>query len=394
MKNQCIISLLAVIAISCSRAPLTKIQDSMRLISHPLVIEDSLSKDSFFKALTKNIELLKSSNRVQDPIIFGSIKVSKASYIEFLEKIQQQEKNSDWCNWLTLNSQWLEVYGASEWGEVLSTGYYEPEVLADYKPNDIFSEPIYNDPKNILKIETKNFKNLLSSTTNTSVSARIEGSKILPYFDRKEISVDRVLKNMKLEIAYLEPVDAFFIQIQGSATLKFPDGKKIRVGYANQNGYPYVPIGKFLKDKIPLEKMSMQRIKKYLLGQDKLAVNEILNKNPSYVFFKEIQSEALTYSGVEVSDGRTIATDKEFFPKGALAFFDINEPVFSSSKEIDPETYVRRARLVFDQDTGGAIKGGGRVDLYFGKDADAEQKAGVMKQVGKLYYLIPKDITL
>ena len=136
--------------------------------------------------------------------------------------------------------------------------------------------------------------------------------------------------------------------------------------------------------------MSMQRIRSHLKTLPFNEQQTILNKNPSYVFFRKLDGKALTYAGMEVEDGRTIATDLQLFPKGAMAFLDIEEPVFETEAAITPLSWDRKPRLVFDQDTGGAIKGSGRVDLFYGEGDWAAQKAGVMKQKGKLFYLVPR----
>ncbi|MBY0414543.1 MAG: MltA domain-containing protein, partial [Bdellovibrionales bacterium] len=152
----------------------------------------------------------------------------------------------------------------------------------------------------------------------------------------------------------------------------------------------YFPIGRLLTDSIPLESMSMQKIKLHLKTLSKEDQQKILNKNPSYVFFKKLDGGALTFAGMEVQEGRTIATDVHLFPKGAMAFLETEEPTFNSSEDLEAFQWEKKARIVFDQDTGGAIKGSGRVDLYFGQGDIAAQKAGIMKQKGLLYYLVPK----
>src|SRR5262249_7518340 len=152
--------------------------------------------------------------------------------------------------------------------------------------------------------------------------------------ERKEI--DQVggkgpLGGKGLELAWLNPIDAFFLHIQGSGVVEFGK-KRIRVGYAAQNGSPYIPIGKTLTDVIPLEQMSLQRLPRYLATLPPEKQQEIFNRNPSYVFFQKLKEESLTYSGAAVTPGRTIASDPLFFPKGLLAFLEIEEPHFP-----DPE---------------------------------------------------------
>jgi membrane-bound lytic murein transglycosylase A len=327
---------------------------------------------------------------MKDPIIFGSKKISKAEYLSALEEIFNHQ--ADWVEWIDKNFERHEVYGKDQWGEVLSTGYYEPKVRGSKKATDIFSQPVYATPADLVSIDLKAFSyKFTKGLEHNSLTGRISNKKIVPYFVRKEIDSDKKLDGQDLEIAWIDPVDSFFIQIQGSGVIEFDDGDSIRIGYANQNGHPYVAIGKHLTHVIPLNEMSMQRIRAYLKTLSSLEQQDILNINPSYVFFKKLETLALTYTGAEVSDGRTIATDKLLMPKGALAWLDIEEPVFLSESSTEPISWERRPRLVFDQDTGGAIKGPGRVDLYYGNNESAAQKAGVMRRLGKLYYLVPKS---
>ena len=218
-----------------------------------------------------------------------------------------------------------------------------------------------------------------------------EKKQVVSYYERREIDAyPSPLKNRHLEIAYVNPIDAFFLQVEGSGTLEFENGKRINVGYASQNGFPYFSIGKALVGLIPVEQISMQRIRQHLQSLPADQRQELLNKNPSYVFFQELKGPPLTYSGAEVTSGRTIATDSGFFPKGTLAFLEIETPEFQDPTAIDPSHWAKRSRWVVDQDTGGAIRGGGRVDLYFGEGNEPERLAGVMKRDGRLWYAVPK----
>ncbi|MBC7428497.1 MAG: MltA domain-containing protein [Bacteriovorax sp.] len=382
---------LVLILTSCARAPLKRVEDSMRPAGSPPVLTDTLSRESFFATLRKHIDVMKTSRMITDPMTFGEKKISKADYVLALEEIFNHQ--NDWTDWISVHFEFYEVYGKDDWGEVMSTGYYEPKVMGSKIRTDIFSQPIYSTPDDLVTINLKKFADKFSKGEKLPVlAARLENSTLLPYYDRKAIDVDQKLKNKNLELAWVEPVDAFFIQIQGTGTVQFPDGEKIRFGYASQNGHPYFAVGKSLTDFIPKEEMSMQKIKLHLQTLSKDDQQKVLNRNPSYIFFKKLDGEPLTYAGMEVSNGRTIATDLHFFPKGAMAFLDIEEPEFETSSDITPKSWKKMPRLVFDQDTGGAIKGGGRVDLYYGQDESASQKAGVMKQHGKLYYLVPRAL--
>lgn len=375
--------------ISCSRAPLKHVKDAMRQVSTTPQFSDSLSKESFFSALKKHIEVMKTSNQVMDPMIFGDKKISKEKYVEAL--VELLEHQEDWLAWIALNFDFYEVYGKQNWSEVMATGYYEPHVLGSHVKSNTFSQALYSPPSDLITVNLKYFADKFpKGETPATLQGRLVNKSLKPYYTRKEIDTDNILKGQNLELAWLDPIDAFFIQIQGSGVIEFENGEKIRVGYDNQNGHSYMALGKHLKNIIPSEKMSMQSIRAYLQTLSRNEQQEIMNVNPSYVFFKKLDSEALTYAGMEVSAGRTIATDLKYFPKGAMAFLDIEEPQFDSLTENEPKSWLRLPRLVFDEDIGGAIRGGGRVDLYFGSGDKAAQKAGVMKQNGSLYYLVPK----
>jgi len=354
--------------VSCGRFSLKNPDKAMRLTEKKIIVEDTLNLELFRESLKSHIEVMKTSVVVTDPMSFGPIKISKIDYINCLEKILNVPENN-LIEYINQNFDLMEVYGRNDWGEVLSTGYYEPHIIGSTIPTEKYFRPIYKRPDDL--------------PTDYS-----NGNK---YFSRKEIEVDGVLKDKNLELYYLDPVDAFFLQIQGSGVIETIQGKKVRVGYDGQNGHTYEAIGKHLTHVIPLKEMSMQRIKEHLNSLPLNERQEILNINNSFVFFRELEDKAVTTMGADVTSGRTIATDRKFFPKGALAFLKIKEPRFDSIDDSTPSYFIDRPRLVFDQDTGGAIKGGGRVDLYFGAGPYYEKLAGGFKEIGQLYYLIPKD---
>lgn len=388
MKKVSLIILLVMLS-ACSRAPLKNREDLMRPASNAPVITDHLSRESFFIALRNHIDVMKKSNQVKDPMVFGKKQIPKASYIASLEKIFEHQE--DWLDYVSVNFESYEVYGKDDWADVMVTGYYEPKVPGSKTKTKDHFQPAYSTPTDMITIDLKKFASKFPKGEKLgTLTARLENKRVVPYYDRQDIDENFKLANQKLELAWLDPIDAFFIQIQGTGVVEFDDGEKIRIGYDSQNGHAYFPIGKFLTDHIPLEEMSMQRIRSHLKTLPFNEQQTILNKNPSYVFFKKLDGKAITYAGMEVEDGRTIATDLYLFPKGALAFLDIEEPVFDSETSTVATTWERKPRLVFDQDTGGAIKGSGRVDLFYGEGDPAAQKAGVMKQRGKLFYLVPR----
>lgn len=381
---------LCLLVTSCARTKLIRLDDAMKPTGSKIALSDSLGSESFISTLKKHIEVMKKSKQVSDPMIFGKKKISKSDYIASLEKIFDAKEN--YLSYIEKNFDVMEVYGRNHWSEVLATGYYEPVIKGSKVKTEEHSAPLYGMPSDLVTVELKRFEDIFKRYDfPAQLSGKLKGQTLVPYFDRKEIDIDKKLEGQNLELAYVDPAEAFFIQIQGSGFVQFDNGEELHIGYAAQNGHPYMAIGKLLHHVISKDEMSTQKIRAYLKTLNKSEQQNLLIKNPSYVFFKKLDGDALTYAGMEVSAGRTIATDNVFFPKGALAFLDIEEPQFDSSESETPASWKRLPRLVFDQDIGGAIRGGDRVDLYFGKGPAAFQKAGVMKRMGKLFYLVPKN---
>ena len=213
----------------------------------------------------------------------------------------------------------------------------------------------------------------------------------MPYYSRREIDQAGALRGRGLEIAWLkDPVDIFVLQIQGSGLLQLADGRRLHVGYAAQNGRPYRSIGRLLIDqqKIANEEMSMQRLRRYL-AEEPQERDEILFYNESYVFFRLLDDGPLGSLGVPLTPGRSLATDARLFPKGALAFIATEKPVLDDNGGLSGWQPI--ARFVLNQDTGGAIRGLQRGDIFFGGDGAAAGEAGYMNRQGNLYFLMLMD---
>jgi membrane-bound lytic murein transglycosylase A len=271
--------------------------------------------------------------------------------------------------------------------KVLFTGYYEPVYEGRLIPDETFKYPIYEKPNDLIKIDLGLFRD---EYTGKSIIARIEGKEVLPYFSRKQIEADSALANRGLEIAWLkDPLDVAFLHIQGSGRLKLPDESTISVGYQASNGRPYRSIGRYLLDRglLSREEISMQSIRRYLSEHPEI-LEEVLNHNPSYVFFGLMENGPFGNIDVPLTPGRSIALDSRIFPKGALCFISSEKPVIESNDEITGWTQF--SRFILNQDTGGAIKGSGRADIFWGSDQHAELAAGHMKHEGNLYILIKK----
>jgi membrane-bound lytic murein transglycosylase A len=271
-------------------------------------------------------------------------------------------------------------------GKMLFTGYYEPLLSCRVTADKTFRYPIYRKPDDIIEIDLAQFG---PGFPKNKIYGRLAANKIIPYYSREEIDGEKVLANKDLEILWCSDlVDIYVLQVQGSGKVDLGDGNVISVLYDGQNGRPYTSIGKYLIDigAIPKENMSMQAVREYLRSHpDKL--NEILDQNESYVFFRLDTGPSIGNIGVPLTPRRSIATDSKLFPKGALGLMMTQKPVIENNAI---KAWVPFTRFVLNQDTGGAIKGPGRVDVFFGLGPDAELTAGNMQQEGELYFLVRK----
>jgi membrane-bound lytic murein transglycosylase A len=282
---------------------------------------------------------------------------------------------------------WLRAAGSDVFGTVLFTGYYEPLLEGSLERTGPYQYPIYGRPPDLLEIDLGAFK---ESLRGKRIIGRLVGHRVVPYFSRAQIDGQGALNGRGLELLWLrDPVDLFFLHIQGSGQILLPNGRRIHVNYAGTNGRPYRSIGRILIDQgaIPREQMSMQAIKAYLKAHPE-EMEEILFANPSYVFFRIVKEGPLGSLGVPVTPGRTIATDPRLFPRGGLAFIRARKPVTDGEGRI--LRWDRFSRFVLNQDSGGAIRGAGRVDLFCGSGPEAELTAGHLQHQGRLYFLLWK----
>ncbi len=289
----------------------------------------------------------------------------------------------------------FRVVPADNSGRMLLTGYYEPVLEGSLQPGVEFGWPIYPVPSDLLVIELDRFDR--HKFHGRRLVGRLEKNFVIPYYSRSEIDGNQVLEKHAAQpttpLVWLrDPVDCFFLHIQGSGVIRLnPGGPQMRVGYAESNGRPYHSIGKDLIESgaISPEGMSMQAISEYLRSHPD-SENDIMWKNESYVFFKWVSQGPLGSLDIVLTAGRSIAADPDFHPPCAPAFLVSEKPVYDSSGKI--LRWERFGRWVLNQDTGGAIKGPGRVDLFCGTGEAAERIAGPMKQRAELYYFIKKGL--
>ena len=266
--------------------------------------------------------------------------------------------------------------------EGLLTGYYVPDLKGSREASEDYPYPLYQRPDDLLTID---LSDIYPDLSNYRLRGRIDGHRVVPYWDRSEIdSQARPLVGQEL-FWVADPVELFFLQIQGSGRILFDDGERVMVNYADQNGHPYRSIGKYLIDRgaMPRSQMSMQNIRAWARDNPK-EVDNLLNQNPSYVFFRPLPGDVKSppgAMGVPLTPGRSLAVDRRHIPLGAPVFVDTFWP--NSDQPL--------RRLMMAQDTGGAIKGKIRGDYFWGMGDQAGAQAGRMKQTTRFWVLLPRE---
>jgi membrane-bound lytic murein transglycosylase A len=265
----------------------------------------------------------------------------------------------------------------------LVTGYYEPVLKGSRTKTAKAVHPVRGVPDDLLVID---LGELYPELRSLRLRGKLQGRRVIPYDTRAAIRSAETAGRVEPAnvLAWVEdPVELFFLHIQGSGRISLPDGATLRAGYADQNGHPYLSIGRVLIERGDLKpgQASMQAIQAWAVANPE-KVDEVLNANPSYVFFRELpdlQGGPPGALGVPLATARSIAVDPRHVPLGA--------PVFLATTEPASEKPMRR--LVLAQDTGGAIKGVVRADFFWGTGSDAGLKAGRMKQNGQMWVLLP-----
>jgi peptidoglycan lytic transglycosylase A len=268
----------------------------------------------------------------------------------------------------------------------LVTGYYEPLLHGSRERSELFATPLYRRPDDLLIID---LASVIPELKGKRVRGRLEGNKVVPYFSRGETRGAASLVGR--EIVWIDnALDAFMLEVQGSGRVQLTTGETIRLQYEDQNGHPYRSIGKYLADQgvMPIEQVNMPAIRAWLAANPQ-RLHEVLDSNPSVVFFREAPLDDASTGpkgalGVPLTAGRSIAVDPKFLPLGA--------PMFLSTTQAG--TTLPLQRLVIAQDTGGAIRGPVRADLFFGFGAEAGAQAGMMKYDGEMWLLWPKGVPL
>jgi membrane-bound lytic murein transglycosylase A len=266
--------------------------------------------------------------------------------------------------------------------EGLFTGYYEPLLQGSRARGGAFQTPLLARPADLVAVELGQFR---TAWRGERIAGRVVDGALRPYDTRADIDAGS-LGARAVPLAWVDdPVDAFFLHIQGSGRVALAEGGELRLGFAGQNGHAYVPIGRVLVERgaLPREQVSMQSIRAWLAANP-AAAQEILHANPSYVFFRELTGEGpLGSEGVALTPGRSLAVDRTHVAMGVPVWLDAEDP-------LDPAARLRR--LTVAQDTGGAIRGIVRGDLFWGAGAEAAERAGRMRSRGRVWLLLPPQV--
>ena len=268
----------------------------------------------------------------------------------------------------------------------LFTGYYEASLKGSATRHAPYLTPLYLRPPELVMVDLGRFREELKGQR---IAGQVVNGDLVPYPDRAVIEKG-ALKDRNLELVWVDSdIDAFFLHIQGSGIVEMDDGTTLRVGYAAQNGHPYFAIGRELIDKgyVPKEEMSMQAIRTWLEKNPDKA-SELMHKNASYVFFRELQTGGpIGAQGVELTPERSLAVDRKWLPFGVPLWLATEVAPASSSLETE-----KFERLVVAQDTGGAIVGPVRGDVFWGHGDYAYDMSGGMKSEGQLWILLPNAL--
>jgi membrane-bound lytic murein transglycosylase A len=338
---------------------------------------DDLDRASLKNAVTQSLTALRKKND-GETLAFGGQRITieriRDSLTAFLVVL---ERNEDLSAALRRD---FDLYRVSI--PVLFTGYHEPLLHGSRVRTARFRYPIYRRPDDLVEIEAT------SSSGGEKQFGRMVNGQFAPYYSREEIDAKGVLRGRRYELLWVDdPVSLFFLHIQGSGQVIFPDGSRQRVGYVASNGKPYRSIGKLLLEQGKLNpgEATTPAIRRYLLTHP-AEQNALLFANPRYIFFQFVSSEGPRGSiGVPLTPGRSLATDPRIYPAGALGFMRTRRPIVEDGGQVSWKEF---SRFVLFQDTGAAITGWRRADLFWG--ADAEDEAGLMAQEGEMFLVMKK----
>lgn len=372
----------------CCISPVSGAEMSMLDKDRYPVFSDDLDYQDLVAAIEQSISYygkLPASRK----IVFGQDTYSAMDLIaglgRFKKLIEKNPQPDELGDFLRENAR---VYAHEEQGQpvsVLFTGYYEPVLEGSRKKTDLFQYPVYARPRDLVRVDLAAFG---AGCVKRLATGRLTDGRVVPYYDRQAIeTTDAMAANADVIAWVADYVKLFFLHVQGSGRIVFEDGSFIHAQFDVTNGRPYRSIGRFLIDegKIDRREMSMQAIARYLQKHPG-EMEEIFFYNPRYVFFRQKENGPEGSLGVRLTPGRSVALDPKTSPAGALLFVSAQKPVCKIPGIID--TWRPFSRFMCSQDTGSAIAGQKRADIFWGTGIYAETAAGHMQHAGHLYFLV------
>jgi membrane-bound lytic murein transglycosylase A len=340
--------------------------------------QDDLDPASLESAINHSINYYENAGRNKVYKIDGrtiSAKQLKETLTAFRAILRDASNNADLKKRIHSEFNIYRITGSDSAGSVLFTGYYEPLLEGSRKRTEKFRYPLYRVPPDLVKKENK--------------IGRMKYGMFVSYYSRYEIDAEGVLQGKNMELVWVsDPVDLYSLHIQGSGKIKLEDGTILTVGFAQTNGRPFRSVTKFMLDKGKINSSEASYRHVFLRGKSDKEIYDVLSHNERYTFFRFLDKDPVGSIGEPVTPDRTIATDPDFFPEGALAFIRLRKPIFD--KDGNVKDRIEFSRFVLSQDKGSAIIGPGRVDIFCGFGMNAEYTAGTLKEKGELYILLKK----
>lgn len=374
--------ILAAFFCGCLRAvpesPVTSLGSFVEIDASDMDLTDDLDPESLKLAIDRSIHFYEKAGRnkvyrIDDREIDAQdLKETLLAFRDILINDDDQD------NVRKKISEEFNVYqstGHDDEGSVLFTGYYEPLLEGSLERTDKYKYPLYRVPPDLVVIENQ--------------IGRMEDGHLVPYYSRREIDMIGVFQGKNLELIWVsDPLELFSLHIQGSGKIKLDDGTLVTVGFAQTNGLPFRSVTKFMLEEGRIQRNEASYRHEFLKGKSDQEIYDVLSHNERYTFFRFLEKDPVGSLGEPVTPDRTIATDPDFFPEGALAFVSLRKPVFDEEGNIKER--VNFSRFVLSQDKGAAIKGPGRVDVFCGFGDNAELTAGTLKEEGELFLLLKK----
>ncbi|MBW1675293.1 MAG: MltA domain-containing protein [Deltaproteobacteria bacterium] len=375
------------------KPPVTAPQALVKLQPHQFPdFSDDMSYGSLKTAIDQSLDYLKrldaSTSFCFGPDTFTASHLTKS--MKAFHELIKQTPSADKLRKAIETSFWVyRSLGSDGRGKVLFTGYYEPVLQGSLYPSPDYPCPVYRKPRDWVSVNLGLFN---PKYAGERIIGRYVNQTVIPCFSREDIDSRGHLRQKGCELLWVsDRIDLFFLHIQGSGQVLLDDDTVLHVNYDCSNGRPYRSIGRLLIDEgsISEKEMSMQQIRAYLRNHPE-EMTRVFNHNESYVFFRLVDQGPMGAIEVPLTPGRSVATDLRLFPKGALAFIQTEKPLVDEDGTI--QSWQTFGRFVLNQDTGGAIRGPGRADLFWGSGLYAETAAGHMKHQGTLYFLVLKQV--